>query len=407
MTVTLVVLPRFPSERTGTGQRSRLIVAGAVAAGPTHVVLLDGKVDPQNPQTLPGVASVTNLSSQRITPRGFLARRLGGGLRLISPRFTYAPDPALRAALLDMIARHGIDAVIFRYARLFAAAGITAADRLRVLVDVDDRDDQKYQTRLERLLGTRLARTRPARGQLNRLAQVLRTGLSRATHVWFVAREDAWTLLPATTAILPNVPYWDVLDHPPPADRTAAVVLFIGIHDHLPNRDAMRWFLSHVWPRLRRMVPEARLRIVGRGAWETMAPEFPGLAGVEFVGEVDDLADEYSKARVTICPVREGGGSKIKLIEAAAFARPIVAVSHAVRGFQGEGLAQVVQADAPDMFADACAVFLNDPAAAALTGAALRNWQQATYSRGAFVSAVTETLLPSTKESPQNRDNSA
>jgi glycosyltransferase involved in cell wall biosynthesis len=404
ITATLVVLPRFPSDRTGSGQRSRLLVEGAVAAGPTHVVLLDGGRHPQSSEALPGVASITTLFSDRITPKGPIMRRLGGALRLILPRRAYASDPALRRRLLSFISEHGIHAVIFRYARLFAAAGITRFDGLRVLVDVDDRDDQKYQPRLERLLGPRLAHAAPGRWLLGRLAAVLRERLSQASHVWFVTAEDAWPLSPATKDILPNVPYWGVVGKVPPANETAPIVLFVGIHDHLPNRDGVRWFLSKVWPQLHSTLPEARLRIVGRGGWGAMAVEFPDIQGVEFVGEVQDLAAEYAAARLIICPVREGGGSKIKLIEAAAFARPIVALPHAVRGFNGGGLGHVSQAETPAAFVIACAKFLNDSNAASRAGAELRDWQRATYSRAAFVTAVTGALSSNIDSNLHNRD---
>jgi hypothetical protein len=398
MTATLVVLPRFPTDRTGTGQRSRLLVEAAVAAGPAHVVLLDGSGHAPAPGTIPGAASITALRSERITPRGVIARRLGGALRVARPGRAYAPDPALRAALLDLVERHRIGTVVFRYAPLFCAAGITAEDGLRVLVDVDDRDDQKYRSRLTRLFGPRLAGNRLARRQLARIAGLLQARLSRASHVWFVTREDAWPLSPATTGLLPNVPYWDPPAGLPPARGTEPLALFVGLHDHLPNQDGMRWFLAQVWPSLRRAVPEARLRVVGRGRWPEMAREYPGIEGVEFVGEAEDLAAEYAAARMTVCPVREGGGSKIKLIESAAFARPVVATPHAARGFHGEGLAHVAQADGPAAFAEACAAFLRDPAAAERAGAALKAWQRASYSRDAFIAEAMRALSPDRPE---------
>lgn len=392
MSTTLVVLPRFPSERSGTGQRSRLLVEGALAAGDTHVVLLDGANRSTSQNTLPGVTSIVSVFSERITPRGRFARSLGGGLRLLAPGFTYAPDTALRATLLDLVKRHRIDTVIFRYAPLFCAAGITAADGLRVLVDVDDRDDQKYQTRLTRLLGPRLVRTWMGQLPLRRLASVLQKRLSQAGHVWFATKEDIWPLGQAQVSLLPNVAFGTPPETVSPPSASLPTLLFVGIFNHLPNRDGVAWFLEQCWPAVARGCPDARLRIVGRGDWASMAGQFPGLTNVAFVGEVADLGPEYEAARVAICPVREGGGSKIKVIEAASYGRPVVATSHSFRGFDGLESDSLGQTDDPAAFAEACLRMLTDPVMADQRGAALRNWQRDTYSKAAFVGRVTQAL---------------
>jgi len=391
MSASLVVLPRFPGERTGTGQRSLLLIEGAGAEGPVHVVLLDGAARTPPPEALPGVETITTLFSEMITPRRPLARRLGGALRLIAPARAYGVDPALRATLLDLIGKHGIETVIFRYTALFCAAGITAADGLRVLVDVDDRDDQKYQTRLSRLFGHRLGGVigTPLR---TRLAGALKARLSAATHVWFATEEDIWPLDPARVDLLPNVPYWPQAMSMPAPSTAPQTILFVGIFGHVPNRDGVRWFLDQCWSQVRARCPEARLRIVGRGAWADMVREYAEADGVDFVGEVADLAQEYAAARLAICPVREGGGSKIKVIEAASFGRPVVATSHSLRGFVGAGVAAAGQADDPNGFAAACADILSDPDRADSDGARLRDWQTAHYSRAAFVASVAEAM---------------
>jgi glycosyltransferase involved in cell wall biosynthesis len=365
-----------------------------MAVGPTHVTTVDGEKNARSSDDLPGVASVSSLFSEHITPRGMLARRLSSGLRLLTPGYTYAPDPAFRAALLDQIRRDNIDTVIFRYTHLYCVAGLTQADGVRVIVDVDDRDDQKYHTRLIRLLGPRLANHRLGQVVLNRLSKLLKSRLSQANHVWFATNEDIWPLGNAKVSVLPNVAYeTPALDGPTPS-TCAQTLLFVGIFNHLPNRDGVAWFLKNCWPYLISKCPDARLRIVGRGDWASMAVQFPNIKNVDFVGEVDDLAPEYHAARMAICPVREGGGSKIKVLEAASYGRPVMATSHSLRGFDGLQINDLSQADDPRDFADGCVQIITDPKISDQMGTALCDWQRANYSKQSFVEKVAQVLRP-------------
>jgi glycosyltransferase involved in cell wall biosynthesis len=381
---TLVVLPFFPDDHTGAGQRSRLMLEAASRCGPAHVVVLQNRRHKGG--ELPGAASITLLNKDEVTPRKGLERLHVGLARLVAPDTTYRVQPALRAALLALIRQHEVKAVLFRYTHLHCAAGLGRADELRVLVDVDDRDDQKYASALSNLFGRYLGRGVLGPLLLRRMARGLRARLSQAVLVWFVTDEDVWPLLPPTqTAVLPNVPYWTVpdLSHAPPS--ASRDILFVGIHDHRPNRDGVAWFLDRCWPRIAAGDPSARLRIVGRGDWAAMARARGNLPNVTFVGEVDDLSTEYARARLCICPVHEGGGSKIKVVEAAAFGRPIVLTPHALRGFEGiEGL-DLPRDEDPVGFAAACLAFLADGARADRAGAAFKVWQQDTWSREAFV----------------------
>jgi hypothetical protein len=132
------------------------------------------------------------LHSDLISPRGRWRQRLLGPLRLVSPGRAYRADPALRRALLQKVAETGARLVLFRYARIFCAAGLKGDDGPAILVDVDDRDDQKYASRLARKFGGRVPA--PIRSGLRRLAETLRRRLADATLVWFAAEEDAWPL---------------------------------------------------------------------------------------------------------------------------------------------------------------------------------------------------------------------
>lgn len=106
-------------------------------------------------------------------------------------------------------------------------------------------------------------------------------------------------------------------------------LLFVGSFGYTPNVDAALWFADRVWPRLRRHA--SRLVIAGRN----MPPALRALArrrGVSLRADLPDLSQVYARATVAIAPLRSGGGTRIKLLEAAARGVPIVATSLAAAG---------------------------------------------------------------------------
>jgi glycosyltransferase involved in cell wall biosynthesis len=107
---------------------------------------------------------------------------------------------------------------------------------------------------------------------------------------------------------------------------------------------------------------------------------------------VPDLATEYARARLAISPVSLGAGTKIKVVEACAFGRPVVATSHSARGFEAAFAGDMAVADSPARFIDACARFLSDPALADRAGTALQAAQQAHFSFDAATTRIADDL---------------
>ncbi len=382
----ILVLPRWPHPHTGAGQRSLLLLEALGRSGPVHVVLMNGRRG-TSPE-VPGAASVHVMPSELVNPTDRLGLAMVGLRRTLTPGRAYRPDPAVRDDLTALIRKTGARLVCFRYMQTFAAAGLLPApgpDGLRILVDVDDRDDQKYTSRLTRQLGLRLTGTAPVRNRLTALRGLMVARLSRASVVWFAAESDILSLDGPDIRIWPNVPFVEVpttLDGSafPPASGGRSI-LFVGTHGHLPNVEGVVWFVRHCFPAIRAAHPDAVVRIVGRGPWSTIVPRLGNAPGVVLQGEVGDLSREYAAARLAICPVREGGGSKIKVLEAAAHGRPVVLTPHSLRGFDDGAADLMIAADDPGAFARACLHLLEDPAEADRRGHALRRWQEAGYSR--------------------------
>lgn len=150
-----------------------------------------------------------------------------------------------------------------------------------------------------------------------------------------------------------------------PAPGTDGTLLFVGSNT-APNVVGLQWFFDQVWPALRARDPDIRLDVVG-----TVARAFPGggREGVRFAGLVDDLDGALAQAGVVISPLTFGSGLKIKLIEAMAAGKAIVATGVTLQGVEQLSDA-VIRADDPATFADAVATLARKPAERAQLGAA-------------------------------------
>lgn len=109
----------------------------------------------------------------------------------------------------------------------------------------------------------------------------------------------------------------------------------VGLLSYGPNEDAARWFATTVLPEIRTIVPSVRFRVVGRGH-ETLREELADLPGVEFVGAVEHLQGELDQADVAVVPVRFGGGTRLKVLEALANRLPVATTTVGCEGIDVE-----------------------------------------------------------------------
>ncbi len=101
--------------------------------------------------------------------------------------------------------------------------------------------------------------------------------------------------------------------------------LFMGSFQHRPNFSAATFLVEKVWPKIREQRPHSQLLLVGRGSQVFLATQPTHLiAGIEALGFVDDLTNLFSECRLFLAPLTEGGGIKIKILEAMARGIPVV-----------------------------------------------------------------------------------
>jgi len=136
--------------------------------------------------------------------------------------------------------------------------------------------------------------------------------------------------------------------------------VFTGAMDWLPNVDGARFFASQVLPRLRQRVPRVRMLVVGRGPSLSLERELAGT-GVELTGAVDDVRPYLARAGLVVVPLRIGGGTRLKILEAWAMGRPVLSTTIGAEGLPARDGDGIAIADDPEAFAARAAELLGDP----------------------------------------------
>jgi glycosyltransferase involved in cell wall biosynthesis len=119
---------------------------------------------------------------------------------------------------------------------------------------------------------------------------------------------------------------------PAPAARDAGRILFLGSLDWRPNLDAVAQLLDHIFPAVQAAAPAARLSLVGRHPPEWLRRRAAALPGVELHADVADVRPHLAGCGVMAVPLRIGGGSRLKILEALACGLPVVSTRVGAEG---------------------------------------------------------------------------
>jgi glycosyltransferase involved in cell wall biosynthesis len=156
--------------------------------------------------------------------------------------------------------------------------------------------------------------------------------------------------------------------------RERSALLFVGALGHAPNADAALWLASEIFPIVRGRIPDAVLRIAGRGASPALLAAAARNPGIELLGFVDDLASVLWSASVFVAPLRSGGGIKTKIIQAMGYGMPVVTTPVGAEGIEGAQAAGLLLGRSARELAEGVLTLLADPrgsAARAARGRAL------------------------------------
>ena len=167
--------------------------------------------------------------------------------------------------------------------------------------------------------------------------------------------------------------------HPNGTAEKPATLVFTGSMDWYPNEDAILHFMDTMLPEVRRRAPGVTVAVVGRNP-SARLKDAGKAAGVEVTGTVADVRPHVAEAAVYIVPLRIGGGTRLKIFEALAMGKAVVATTVGAEGLPIVPGEHYVQADGPAAFAQAVVGLLQDPDRRRALGIAGRRLVEARYS---------------------------
>lgn len=333
-----------------------------------HYVTFDDPSQPEGPRRASEYCSrfftvSHEVPEKKLTSPAFVAQLLAGLISPLPVAVNRWRSQAMRREIERLDAAHRYDAIICDF--LFPAPNIPNLSRAvlfqhNVEAQIWRRHAAHASNFLKRLYFQLQARRMEAFEAL-----VCRT----VKRVIAVSGEDARLMqsaygLPQGHAQAVDTGVDTAFFEPPAANPPAAAkadLVFVGSMDWMPNIDGVVWFIREILPLIHAERPETSVAIVGRKP----APEILALAGdrVHVTGTVDDTRPWLWGSRISIVPLRIGGGTRLKIFESMAARTPVVSTKIGAEGLQVDDGSHISIADQPADFARACCRLLASPEA--------------------------------------------
>ncbi len=332
-----------------------------------------------------------------------------------SPRFWLESISALFSQLPITLARKRSKAVLREVVRLLKEESfdLVVCDFLATTVNLPPGQPYVlFEHNVETMIWRRYAdqsrdRLRRAffRSQAQRLEAYETTACRRATHVIAVSDSDA-TLLREMSGIstVSSVPtgvdtiYFSPLAAPDP--KLASDLIFVGSMDWMPNIDGVLWFVNEVLPLIRRTRPRCSLKIAGRRPSAAIRALKSGDPLIQVTGTVADIRPDLWAGRVSIVPLRIGGGTRLKIYESMAAGIPVVSTTIGAEGLDTALPENIRIADGPESFASGCLELLEDESTHTRQASKALSWVRENCSWERSAARLEEILESSRNDSP-------
>jgi len=308
-------------------------------------------------------------------------------------------SPAFRDRLTMRLAEMSFDVVQIEGIELAPYVPTIEASRSRPLIVYEDHNAEWVLQKRACLTDLRIPRRWPAAAysfvQWMRLKGYEADICRHAGRVVAVSEADRDAILAVapdvTISVVPNgVDLDEYTGYTGPAEPYDLV--FTGKMDFRPNVDAMLWMGREVWPLIRRHRPGASMAIVGQRPHPRLEP-LREEDGITITGWVPDVRPYIAGATVYVAPLRMGGGTRLKLLQAMAMGAAIVATSLGAEGFPVTHGRELLLADTPGDFAQAVLHLLEDQEQRSQLGKSARRFVEATYGWDALVPKLESLYL--------------
>jgi len=327
---------------TGTRIRDSALIGGLSGLGVQVHLVCCAKDETALPDLGPLERICHSVTVFRPPARGLwrqardLARGFAAGRPLAMHPFHY---PELAGIVAERLAQ--TKAAILQTNSCFLIGYVDSARRqagVRTVAQFNDLGWVQY-SRMARLPGSILARTRA----------VLKAWLMRGWEARWAARFDLCITANPDLRV-------EAAENGVDCDRFALLpkaqscdILFLGVMGYPPNADAAVFFCRNVLPRIRAVEPRARLLVVGHAPPDRVRQL--SSPAVVVTGSVEDVKPYYEQSAVCIAPLRAGSGTRLKILEAMALGRPVVATTLGCEGIDVAPGVDLLVADSPEEFA--------------------------------------------------------
>ncbi len=146
----------------------------------------------------------------------------------------------------------------------------------------------------------------------------------------------------------------------PSTNTDTRELIFVGGLGWFPNRDAMLYFSSEILPLIQKQVPDVVLNIIGRTPPAELSKMAALNPAIRLHGFVDDIRNLMARAAVYVVPIRVGGGTRLKILDAMAAGKAIVSTTIGAEGILAADGSDILFADTAESFAERVVQLLND-----------------------------------------------
>jgi len=165
-----------------------------------------------------------------------------------------------------------------------------------------------------------------------------------------------------------------------PRDETSRELIFTGALDYYPNVKAMLYFCGKIWPILKSRYPELKLTIIGKNPPSQLQSIAKDDNYINMLGYVEDIRPHIKRAKVFICPIMEGGGTRIKILDAFSQGIPVVSTTVGAEGLSLEKGKHILLADTVAEFVEAVTELMENEELSKNMGLSARKFVEENYS---------------------------
>ncbi len=384
----IAVLAPFPPSSSGLHGGARAVAQLICGLAEQRNVMLayvrSGADDPPGDAVLAACVEFLELPRAVLksgpVPASVRRLQLAGGLLRGRPMWStdYRPTPASMQSFRAAIQRWNPGVLQVEYSVMVQYADLAPSGLCRVLTEHDP-PARAAEERAQRARGIqRIVQSADAHAWRRYQAHVL---ASVDVAVTFTERDRASLEHSATRTTLRVIPLAPPLPgrSPHPLGSEPHSVVFVGNFLHPANRFAAEWLWRDIWPRIRAQVPDACLYLVGDDLAATLRSAgivTDARCGVTVTGRVPDMDAVLDRAGVVVAPLTTGGGMRVKVIEAMAAGKALVATRRAVEGLSVQHDREVLLADDALTIATAVTRLLRDASLRGRVATAARLWAE-------------------------------